>query len=138
MRQLRRAFAAAVAGLLIGTAGASAASTAEAISFTSVAVKQKQGKATFIQTDKDYVGSQQIGHDTLNCVVISKTGLGCNVEFVQAKGTLYLGFTQKFDAPSGHGEVLWGTGAYKNAAGTFTYKNLNKAGTRTQVAISLK
>src|SRR5215207_6339453 len=138
MRRLSRAAVIAAVLAMVGAAGASTAVNREVIAFTAVVVKQKQGQATYTATEKDYVGSKQIGHDNVTCVVTTRTTAACNVEFVQQKGKLYLAFTQRFNQSGGHGHVIWGTGAYKNAAGTFTYKNLNKAGTRTKVAITLK
>jgi hypothetical protein len=42
-----------------------------------------------------------------------------------------------FKAPQGKGTVTGGTGKYAGAKGTLVFKNLNKQGTRTSVALTL-
>ena len=111
----------------------------QVIRLTSVTVNSHNTQTGFVEHHSDDMGSRVIGHDTLTCTVTGKNSLRCRVTVVRPSfGTLFLGFRTTFTASSGHGVVTGGTLAYAGATGTFTYRNLNKSGSRTAVVLSLR
>jgi hypothetical protein len=52
-------------------------------------------------------------------------------------GTIRANLVLNFKASQGKGTVTGGTGKYAGAKGTLVFKNLNKQGTRTSVALTL-
>ena len=109
------------------------------IRLTSVKVNTSNTKTGSIDHDSDRIGSRVIGHDTVTCTATGKNSARCKVTFVRPSfGNLYLSFRTTFTASSGHGIVTGGTRAYAGATGTFSYKSLNKSGSRTAVVVMLK
>ena len=123
---------------LLTTAGAGAAVRPQVIRFTAIEVSNHQTKTGIVFHDRDYIGSKQIGTDTGTCTFVSKNIAHCKVVFVRTSGTIFLSLNFTSTATAGHGVVTGGTGAYFGNRGTFTFRQLNKAGTRTRIVLSLK
>ena len=110
-----------------------AAAAPRTISFISVTVSDKTKGPTDTTLDNDFSGGKKIGHDTVMCD--TSTG-DCSVDFVFADGTIsaYFGAT----GARGAGTISSGTGAYKGARGTFTYRITDATGARTAITLRLK
>ena len=138
MKRFRVPIAAALLGILAATAPAAMAKP-RVIRLTSVLVSHHQSKTGSTDFDSDLIGSRVIGHDTVRCTGTSQATARCKVTFVRPSfGDLYLSFRPIFTSSSGHGIVTGGTRAYAGATGTFTYRNLNKSGSRSAVVVRLK
>ena len=130
-----------VAGLaaLSGFAAGPAVAKAQVIRLTSVTLSSHNTKTGSVEHDSDVIAGRVVGHDTVTCTGVSKNTARCRVTFVRPSlGTLYLRFTAHFNASNGRGVVTGGTRAYAGARGTFTYRFLNKAGTRAAVVLHLR
>jgi hypothetical protein len=126
-----------VLGALLASA-AHAAGRAEVIKLTAVTVSEKQPSETkFISNDNVIIGGKKSGTDTLNCTVVTQTKATCKIVIKLSSGTIKAKMTIKFTASKGSGTVTGGSGDYAGAKGSFTWKNLNKEGTRTAVAVTL-
>jgi hypothetical protein len=108
------------------------------IKFVAVQVSEKHpNDTTFVITDNDVMGSKKIGHDTLTCKIVGQTKAKCKIVFTRSSGTISASLTLSFSATGGRGTITGGTGEYTGASGTIAFKNLNKQGTRTSVALTL-
>ena len=70
--------------------------------------------------------------------------LACSIVISLAKGTVSATFNVGITAngtptsPTGKGQISGGSGAYKGARGDFAFKDLNKAGTNTQLTLAIR
>jgi hypothetical protein len=64
--------------------------------------------------------------------------LHCSIAFSLGKGTILARATVKDDAATAKGVISGGTGAYAGATGVLSTRNLNKAGTRTQITLAVR
>lgn len=126
-----------VAGaLLVGAAQAAAGS--DVIRLTSVMVsEQHPDDQTIIIKNNDLINGKKVGHDTLTCKVVAQNKVRCSIAVVLPAGKLNGKFVQSFSASGGKGTITGGTGKYAGANGTFTFKNLNREGSRTGVVVTL-
>ena len=126
-----------VAGALLAGA-AQAAAGSEVIRLTSVMVsEQHPDDQTIIIKNNDLINGKKVGHDTLTCKVVAQNKVRCSIAVVLPAGKLNGKFVQSFSASGGKGTITGGTGKYAGANGTFTFKNLNREGSRTGVVVTL-
>lgn len=126
-----------VAGVLL-TGAAQAAAGSDVIRLTSVMVsEQHPNNETIIIKNNDFISGKKAGHDTLTCKLVAQSRVNCSIAVVLAAGKLSGKFAQSLSASSGKGTIIGGTGKYLGARGTFTFKNLNKEGSRTGVVVTL-
>jgi hypothetical protein len=133
---------AGVGSLLISVLPATAAPKPQVITFVSVQATAHETKISatstrVLLTDNDYAGKQKIGHDTVNCL-LARGVLHCSIAFSLGKGTILARATVKDDAATTKGVISGGTGAYAGATGVLSTRNLNKAGTRTQITLAVR
>ena len=127
------------AAVFIGMMSLASPATAkpQTIKLISAEVNHHDTKTTSVAHDSDSIGPRVIGHDTVTCTFTGKNSARCRVIFVRPSfGTLYLSFKTSGNG-SGHGTITGGTRAYSGAHGTFTYRSLNKAGSRNAVTLNL-
>src|SRR5262249_54474391 len=135
----RKAFVSCVG--ILGTLGlvvampVGAAPKMQTIAITSVQVSQAKVGGKYVIKDNDFILRKQVGHDQLTC---SQTRCGIVLTFttVLQPGTITGWF--KPVGTSGTGTITGGTGSYAKATGGFSWKNLNKAGSRTAVTLSIE
>jgi hypothetical protein len=118
------------------TAGAAVAAGATTINFTSVTRSQGDTKTGFISREDVLQGGKKVGTDVLRCT-FAKGNARCRVTVTLPKGTVVGTFTIAESSSSGAIKVVDGTGAYADATGTGTFRNLNEQGTRTAVMLRL-
>ena len=131
-----------LAALIVGalfTGAAQAGGGSDVIRLTSVQVsEQHPDDRTIIVKNNDVINGKKVGHDTLTCkVVAQKNKVRCSIAVVLSAGKLTGRFVQSFSASGGKGTITGGTGRYAGAKGTFTFKNLNREGSRTGVVVTL-
>ncbi|HJU49104.1 MAG TPA: hypothetical protein VJ689_13275 [Gaiellaceae bacterium] len=137
MRQASLVLALLLAASLL-TATAQAARAAEVVKFTAVTVSEKQpSEKTFISNDNVLIGGKKAGTDRLTCTVVSQTRATCKILIKLAGGTINAKMGITFTQSKGTGAITGGSGDYAGAKGSFTWKNLNKEGTRTAVVLTL-
>ena len=129
--------AALVAAVLV-TGAAQAAGGSKIIRLTSVQVsEQHPNNQLIIIKNNDVINGKKVGHDTLTCKVVEQRKANCSIAIALAAGKLNGKFVQSFSASSGKGTITGGTGNYTGAKGTFTFRNLNREGSRTGVVVTL-
>jgi hypothetical protein len=97
--------------------------------------EQRPTKTTLQEMDQAYVGGKNTGHDVLSCTLTTKTTISCVALITLGANTINAHFTSTLAATSGKGTLDNGTGAFQNKNGTFTWKNLDKQGKRTQLVL---
>ena len=119
-------------------AAASASTTTHTLKFTA----ETKGSAAFSSsteaeqdTDVNSAG-KVVGYDMLYVAFVSSTTAAINITVDVNGGMLYGTATLNGKGVVSDGKVTGGTGEFKGAAGTFTVKSLNKAGTRHAVTIT--
>jgi hypothetical protein len=108
----------------------------QTIAFTSVQVSQHLVHGKYVISNNDFVGSKQVGHDQLTC-----TQARCDLVVTVTSAPLAQGTIAGWFKPTGThgtGTITSGTGAYSSGKGAFTWKNLNKKGTKTAVVMSIE
>jgi hypothetical protein len=134
MRGTLATLGASAAVLALGAAAATGATT---INFTSVTKSQGNTKTGFVSREDVLQGGKKVGSDVLRCT-FGKGKARCRVTVTLPKGTVVGTFTIAESSNGGAITVVDGTGAYADAAGTGTFRNLNKQGTRTAVTLRLR
>ena len=124
-------------GVIAVGASAQAAAKKETIKLLVVQTSDKETAKGFVFKDTDYINGKKVGTDTATCTVVGQTKANCNIVFALKDGTIKAKFALSFSAAKGTGTITGGTGEYAGAKGTFSYKNLNDAGTRTSVTLTL-
>ena len=114
--------------------GPAAASTSTTISLTSVEKAQTRVPNGVVIADVDSIGGKTVGADTLNCRGTGPNSADCAVSINLATGNLFL--VVKPTKTGAAGRVIAGTGAYADRTGTVLAKDLNRAGSRTDVTIT--
>ena len=119
-------------------AGPAIATGSTTIRFVSVQVAQTQTRSGFTIANDDFQGTTKIGHDRLVCTYGADNKATCIIRVSLAKGTIRGRITVSQSTTAGPIAITGGTRAYKGATGGGAFKNLNKAATRTAVALHLK
>ena len=136
---MRRALAtAALAVVMLGGSSVLANAAGRTLSLTSVQIREKVTSTGLTIWDNDMRAHKRIGHDRLICRFTPRRTAACTIAFVLADGTLHASTELAEVQTHGTIRVLGGTGAYRGATGNGTFKNLNKAGTRTLVILNLR
>ncbi len=143
--RIRTTIAAAAAAMAVGTAGAlvlpavaSAHSATHTLKFISVLKKLDiYSKTTVSEQDTDVTGGgKTVGFDELYATQTGKkTGKG-QVAYAENGGLLYGTLILLDNGARGHGTVTGGTGTFKGATGTITFRAANKSGTHAAVTIT--
>jgi hypothetical protein len=132
-----RRFATLATAAAVLTAGAALATGASTIAFTSVTTSQDETKTGFVTRDNVLQAGKKVGTDVLRCT-FARGKARCRVTVTLPKGTVVATFTAAPESSGGTLKVVDGTGAYADATGTGTYRNLNEQGTRTAVTLRLR
>jgi hypothetical protein len=131
-----RALATLAAAAAVLTAGAVVATGATTIAFTSVTKSQGDAKNGFIAREDVLQSGRKVGTDVVRCT-FARGKARCRVTVTLPKGTVVATFTGSDQSSGGPLKIVDGTGAYADATGTGTYRNLNQQGTRTAVTLRL-
>jgi hypothetical protein len=136
---MRRALAAVgLAAIIVSGSSVLANAAGRTVTLVSVQIREKGGSNGLTIWDNDVQAGKRIGHDRLVCTFTPRRTASCKIAFVLAAGTLR-GSTELAETQvSGTIRILGGTGAYRDATGSGTFKNLNSAGTRTRVVLHLR
>ena len=130
-----------LAALIVGalfTGAAQAGGGSDVIRLTSVTMSALHRLTGLSSSRQEVSNGKKVGHDTLTCkVVAQKNKVRCSIAVVLSAGKLTGRFVQSFSASGGKGTITGGTGRYAGAKGTFTFKNLNREGSRTGVVVTL-
>jgi len=134
---VKRILVLATAAAAMASGSVLAAASPTTIAFTSVQTHSTQTMSGFGSRDTDFQGTKRIGHDHIACVFTTRSTAACRAIVVLATGAVKVRFTVGGSTRQGALRVTGGTGAYAGATGTGSFKNLDRAGTRTAVTINL-
>jgi hypothetical protein len=132
MRGMLATLGAAAAVLAVGAATATGATT---LAFTTVTKSQGETKSGFTSREDVLQGGRKVGSDVIRCTFANREAR-CRVTVTLPRGTVVATFIGG-DQRTGPLTIVDGTGAYADATGAGTYRNLNKQGTRTAVTLRL-
>ena len=125
-------------GALVLPAAASAHSATHTLKFISVLKKLViYTKKTVAEQDTDVSSAgKAIGFDELYATQTGKTTGKGQIAYAENGGLLYGTLILTHNGARGHGTVTGGTGVFRGATGTITFKPANKSGTRAAVTIT--
>ena len=109
--------------------------TLQFISVAKASVNFSSSTGAQQDTDVNNAG-KVVGYDMLYFTLVSAAAAELNITVDTKGGMLYGTAMVNSAGVVSKGKVTGGTGAFKGATGTFTAKNLNKAGTRTAVKVT--
>jgi hypothetical protein len=132
------AIALCATGALVLPAVASAHAATHTLKFVSVFKKLViYTKTTVAEQDTDVnTAGKIIGFDELYATQTGKTTGTGDIAYAENGGLLYGTLILTDNGARGHGTVTGGTGTFKGATGTITFKPANTSGTKDAVTIT--